>query len=63
MTKDTKLFISRKIQKLLDEGYSGKQAIAIAFSMARTEGHTVPKANPQKLVKIAKPLRGVYDSP
>lgn len=43
MFKKTKRFIGEKISTLMHEGYPQKQAIAIAFSMARKAGY---KTNP-----------------
>lgn len=37
-------YISKKIKKLRHEGYAGRQATAIAFSMARDRGYKVPAA-------------------
>ena len=49
MSTPAELFISRKIGILRDEGYPEKQAIAIAYSMAREAGYYVPsKADPPK---------------
>ena len=36
-------FIKRKIRILNREGYKGKQAVAIAFNMAREKGYKVPR--------------------
>lgn len=47
MTKEAGDFISNKIPKLMDEGYDQKQAIAIAYQMAREEGYNVPE-NPNE---------------
>ncbi len=41
-TDGAQSFISKKIEKLVDEGKSQDQAIAIAYSMAREEGYDVP---------------------
>jgi len=38
---ETQRYISGKISKLHHEGYTGKQAIAIAYSYARRTGHNV----------------------
>lgn len=46
MTTKGERYISRKIPILMDEGYPQKQAIAIAYSMARERGYDVPKDNP-----------------
>jgi uncharacterized protein YdaT len=43
LSKKAQSFISRKIKKLIDEGYSQKQAVAIAYSYARKRGFRVPK--------------------
>jgi hypothetical protein len=44
LSADAQDFISKKISKLDKEGYPQKQAIAIAYSMARKAGHDVPEA-------------------
>jgi hypothetical protein len=42
-SKAARKFIARKIRKLYGEGYRGKQAVAIAYSMARKKGYRLPK--------------------
>lgn len=38
-------FVQAKIRKLVrDEGYPPRQAVAIAFNMARKKGYKVPRA-------------------
>lgn len=44
LSGDAQEFISKKISKLDKEGYPQKQAIAIAYSMARKAGYEVPAA-------------------
>jgi len=43
VTDEADSFISKKIRKLMGEGYEQKQAIAIAYSMARAKGYKVPE--------------------
>lgn len=45
LSKPARDFISKKIPKLMEEGYPQKQSIAIAYSMARKKGYKVPRAN------------------
>jgi hypothetical protein len=40
-SKPAQSYVSRKIKKLLSEGYPQKQAVAIALNMARREGYKV----------------------
>lgn len=47
LTDDAKEFISDKIAKLKEEGYEGKQAVAIAYSYAKKAGYDVGK-NPNE---------------
>lgn len=49
MTKQAKAFISKKIKMIMHEGYPQQQAIAIAHSMARKAGYSIPKLNPKVL--------------
>lgn len=42
-SKKAQGFISHKISKLMHEGKPSKQAVAIAYSMARDMGMKVPK--------------------
>lgn len=41
-TKQAQQFVSRKIERLRNEGYSQRQAVAIALEIARHEGYKVP---------------------
>lgn len=43
VSKKAQSYIKRKIKKLYDEGYRGRQAVAIAFNMARKKGYKVPR--------------------
>lgn len=61
MTDKAKKFISEKIKLLIKEGYERKQAVAIAFSMARKAGYKIPvykKSNPYSPNEIHKVLIG-----
>lgn len=43
MSQAARLWVSRKIRKIMREGKKQKQAIAIALSMARKRGYKVPR--------------------
>jgi hypothetical protein len=43
LSKKAQSFISRKIKKLLDEGYPQEQAVAVAYSYAKKRGFKVRK--------------------
>ena len=61
---DAQSFISEKIGTLIREGYPRKQAIAIAYSMARRAGYRVP-ARPNPLlqtVMLANPISRKWDN-
>lgn len=45
-TKQAQEFVSKKIVKLRNEGYSERQAVAIALEIARHEGYKVPSVSP-----------------
>jgi hypothetical protein len=38
-----KSFLKKKFHKLKDEGYEGKQRVAVALNMAREKGYKVGK--------------------
>lgn len=44
MSPKASRFVQGKIRKLMHEGYGQRQAVATAFSMARTKGYRVPAA-------------------
>lgn len=48
-------FITKKVEKLQEEGYPYKQAVAIAFSYAKKEGYHVGK-NPNESLEAVKAL-------
>lgn len=43
LSRQAQKFISRKIRKNIHEGFSRRQAIALAFIQARKAGYHVPK--------------------
>lgn len=43
ISKQAGKFISKKIERNFHEGYTLKQAVAIAFNQARREGYKVPR--------------------
>lgn len=51
LTPEAQEFISKKIAKLMDEGYEQRQAVAIAYNYAREAGYKVPQ-NPNKEEKV-----------
>lgn len=53
MTKEASDFISKKIPKLMDEGYEQKQAIAIAYEMAKEEGYNIPEETNEGLCQTS----------
>lgn len=55
ISEEAKKFISKKIKKLKEEGYDQKQAIAIAYSMAKEKGFDVPiKSKSSKIYLVYK---------
>lgn len=43
MSRQASAFIANKVRILRDEGYSRKQAVAIAYSTARRRGYKIPR--------------------
>jgi hypothetical protein len=64
-TRAAQGFISSKISKLVREGYPQKQAIAIAYDMARKAGYRVPARNPllPPVGILPNPRHGAADNP
>ena len=54
----SKKTISKNIKKMMDEGYSQKQAVAAALETARRSGANIPKKGKRNVKKARKTQKG-----